>query len=85
MKRERWHAQRDGEGATCLRLRRYAPRNDSILQGRLPRPVNGSRNDSVKRLPRRYARDDNFFLSPSDLKSGSADDFHYHVEFELPA
>ena len=67
MKRERWHAQRDGEGATCLMLRRYA------------------RNDSVKRLPRRYARDDNFFLSPSDLKSGSADDFHYHVEFELPA
>ena len=54
MKRERWHAQRDGEGATCLRLRRYA-------------------------------RDDNFFLSPSDLKSGSADDLHYHVEFELPA
>ena len=67
MKRERWHAQRDGEGATCLRLRRYA------------------RNDSVKRLPRRYARDDNFFLSPSDLKSGSADDLHYHVEFELSA
>ena len=33
MKRERWHAQRDGEGATCLRL---------------PRPVNGSCNDSVK-------------------------------------
>ena len=55
MKRERWHAQRDGEGATCLRL------------------------------PRRYARNDNFFLSPSDMKSGSADDFHYHVEFELPA
>ena len=54
MKRERWHAQRDGEGATCLRLRRYA-------------------------------RDDNFFLSPSDMKSGSADDFHYHVEFELSA
>ena len=29
--RERWRAQRDEEGATCLRLpRRYAPRNDNV-------------------------------------------------------
>ena len=40
MKRERWHAQRDEEGATCLRL---------------PRPASGARNDKILCLEIVYA------------------------------
>ena len=59
MKRERWHAQRDGEGATCLRLPRPASgsRNDNVLT-EVATLVSLARNDVIKRkLPRRYCND----------------------------